>query len=717
MKDEAFLSKLREAFAIEAEEHVQSMTAGLLELEQVSAVAKQKELIEVIFREAHSLKGAAGAVDRSDLQAICQVLESIFSEWKRQPSPVTAETFDILNRALDLVRKLLRLPAASEGAAEQEEVQAMVRQLGEVTCTPVLAAVSPQNSLPAATKVRAPKAAVSVAAQAIPTPVAKPPTAPVVSEHVAADDVSPQLSETVRIPMAKMDSLLRQAEEMIAVKLTASQHAAEVRGLHDRIETWHQAWAKVGDSTRTGLVGQSAAVLTKLGDFLEWNHSFMQALDRHLIQLKRAAERDERGIGTLVDDLLEDARHLVMLPFSTLLDLFPKLVRDLARTQGKEAVLVLHGREVEIDKRILQEMKDPLIHLVRNSLDHGLEPPAERVRAQKPASGTVTISVAQIEAGKVEISITDDGGGIQVAKVKAAAVRSGALSEDEAAQLDDATALPHIFDSGVSTSPIITEISGRGLGMAIVREKVEKLGGRITTETAQGRGTTFRITVPITLATFKGILVGAGGQCFVIPTTQVECIKRVPLADIQTMENTESFSLNGHAISFVRLDEVLGLPPRGQAQQGGYVEVVVLGTGDKRIGFAVDEVFHEQEVLVKSLGRPLLRVRNVVGATILGSSTPAIILNTSDLLKSAVRMAGGGSCATRSAVPDTAARKRSVLVTDDSVTSRMLLKNILGRLRKKSLGHSFTERADTTKALGADASHQRGRRHRTKRSV
>lgn len=677
MKNEAFLIKLREAFAIEAEEHVQALTAGLLELEKTPAGARQQDLIEIVFREAHSLKGAAGAVDRSDLQAICQVLESIFSEWQRQPVQAPAETFDSLNQALDLVRKLLRLPAASDSAVAQDEVQAMVRQLDAVTCTPVPQPARPATPPPGAAKARAPKTA-----------------APVAPEAPTTGDAIPQFSETVRLPMAKMDALLRRAEEMIAVKLSASQHALEVRGLRDRIDTWQQAWAKVRDSTRSGLTGQSPATLAKVGDFLECNQSFMLGIEKRLTALASTAGRDEHGLGILVDDLLADAKRLVMLPCSTLLDLLPKLVRDLARATGKEADVSIHGREVEIDKRILQEMKDPLIHLVRNSVDHGIEPPAERLRAGKPSSGTLTVAVSQRDAGKVEIVVSDDGAGIDAGRVKAAAVRAGSLSAAKAAALDGSAALAHIFDSGVSTSPIITEISGRGLGMAIVREKVERLGGSIAIESAPGSGTTFRIVLPVTLATFKGVLVGVGGQTFVIPTASVWRVARVGRDEIQTVENTETMLLDGHNIALVWLDEVLELPPRAGGGPTGFIEVVVLGTAEQRIGFAVDDVFHEQEVLVKNIGRPLLRVRNVAGATVLGSGTPAVILNAADLLKSAVRQAGGSRRVSSSAGTDAATRKLSILVTDDSVTSRMLLKNIL-----ESSGYQVTTAIDGADAL------------------
>lgn len=668
MTDEEFLVQLRAAFATEATEHLEAMTAGLLDLEKAAAPARRAGLVEATFREAHSLKGAARAVNRTDIESVCQALESIFAQWKRKETKVTPATFDVLNRALDLVARLLGLPEVATSAGERTEIVNIVRDLGGV-------AQAPAPSSP----------------EAPPPPPAAPEAKP--SAQTAAADDAPQIAETVRIPMAKMDALLRRAEEMIAVKLTVSRNAAELRGLGSVLEAWRKEWAKVRGLTRSGLAGQSPSSLAKVGDFLEWNQSYLRSVEKRLAALASAAAHDERGIGTLIDDLLDEAKRLVMLPFGTLLDVFPKLVRDLSRAQSKEIALSIRGREVEIDKRILQEMKDPLIHLVRNSIDHGLEKPAERLAAHKPAVGTLTLAVSQLDGSKVEIVVADDGAGIDVEKVKAAAIAAGVLTAEGARALSEQAALALIFGSGVSTSPMITEISGRGLGMAIVREKVEKLGGQISIETAPGAGTTFRIVLPVTLATFKGILVSAGGQSLVIPTARIDRIARVRREDIRTVENRETVALDGHVVALARLDEVLALPTRSEA--GAFVEVVVLGPAEKRIGFAVDAVLSELEVLVKSIGKPLHRVRNVAGATILASGAPAVILNTDDLLRSAVRLAGaGGRRSANAGETGEEKRARQILVTDDSITSRMLLKNIL-----ESAGYAVTTAIDGVEAL------------------
>ena len=393
--------------------------------------------------------------------------------------------------------------------------------------------------------------------------------------------------------------------------------------------------------------------------------------------LTRTAEQDRHAIGKLVDDLLEDSKKLLLLPFATLAAPFPKLVRDLCRDQGKEADLVIHGEEVEIDKRILEEMKDPLIHLLRNCVDHGIETPDERRRLGKPSRATITLAVSQVNGSKVELLVSDDGAGIDTDKVKESAVRHGLISAEEAARLDEPEARALIFQSEVSTSPIITRLSGRGLGLAIVREKAEKLGGEVSVESRPGLGTAFRIVMPATRATFRGILVEAAGRLLVVPTVQVERVARARPDDVQTVEGRETISFDGRAVALVQLADALELPPveRKDTPSAG-VTVIVLGSGEQRIAFAVDAVLDEQEVLVKPLVKPLSRVRNVAAATVLGSGKVAPILNVADLLKSARKVAGAQARVAAGTAP-APAETRTILVAEDSITSRMLLKGIL----------------------------------------
>ena len=664
-QNDDFLKKLLSTFKMEAGEHLSALSSGLIALEQEPQTEKQAKLIETIFREAHSLKGAARAVNLVEIETFCQPLESVFSALKRKGVTLSPAFFDLLHKAIDALGKLLLSIEAQRTPAEKSLIAQLAQDLE--------GAAKGTLPLPQGKELKETEEESSAAPgpEALPLPMERVP-----------------LADTVRIATAKLDSLLLQAEELLSAKLTAKQRAAELREVHATIGVWKKEWAKIHpdlrnlqqslerNGKRNGQEKQNPQV-RNLAEFLEWNHSFIKSLESTLESLTKWAEQDHRSLGGMVDNLLGDMKKVCMLPFSSLLEIFPKFVRDLSRDQGKEVDWAIQGAGVEVDRRILEEMKDPLIHLIRNCIDHGIEKPEERKEKKKSPRGTVTLAIAQRDGNKVEILVSDDGAGIDVAKVRAAAVKLGLVSQEEAAELGEQQVLSFIFHSGVSTSPIITDISGRGLGLAIVREKVGKLGGTVSAEVHPEVGTAFRIVLPLTLATFRGVLVRLDEHRFVLPTAHVERVVRVSQEGIKTVENRETIELDGQAVSLVRLGSVLELPQRAiTANPADTASAVVLNSAGEQIAFLVDEISAEQEVLVKSLGPQLPRVRNVAGATVLGTGKVVPILNVPDLMQSAVRVttipAAAGVVAEEGET-----KRKSILVAEDSITARTLLKNIL----------------------------------------
>jgi two-component system chemotaxis sensor kinase CheA len=521
------------------------------------------------------------------------------------------------------------------------------------------------------------------------SPPAPPPPAPpeepaIAREKGAGSPVSGRSAagETVRISTAKLDKLLLEAEELLSVKLITNQHGADLREIMGMLDIWQREWAKTSPeiqrterlSAQPGLHRDSAASqlpLAKLLDFLSWNRAHMEVLIDRLRTLTKSVEQEQHNTGGMIDNLLEDVKKSLMLPFSTLLDTFPKMVRDLSRAQGKEVTLTLKGGDIEIDRRILEEVKTPLIHILRNCIDHGLEKPAIRARYNKPKSGRIEVTVSQLDAGKVEIVIADDGAGINLEGLKQAAIQHGDISPQDAAAMTPQEAVSLIYRSAVSTSAIITDMSGRGLGMAIVREKVEGLGGKISVTSTQTVGTRFQIVLPVMVATFRGVLVQANQHTFVIPTAGIERVLRVKRDEITLVQNREVIQLDGRAVPLVSLASVLELshPPaiERNTQERPYLQVVVAQTIDRRKAFVVDQIINEQEVLVKQLGKQLVRVRNVAGATVLGSGQVAPILHVPDLLKSAERVwAGLGRAVETVKEPDKI--QQSILIAEDSIT-------------------------------------------------
>jgi two-component system, chemotaxis family, sensor kinase CheA len=691
-KDQEFLKRLLATFRVEAEEHVSAISSGLIELEKVSSPERRTEIIETVFREAHSLKGAARSVNLVGIESACQSLEGLFARLKAHEVSLSSDLFDQLHQMADALGALLS-GSTTEVAQRDGSRPAQTPDTPEVAKTP-----PPESGQQGSQLIERNSLATSGTGSRLPSE-------DIVDPRHFADATGK--SQTLRVPMSKVDSLLRQAEEFIPAKATAIQRIVELREIGASLVSWEKEWTRVRPQARAipkslngghrsngesrSSNGQTATLsqIGKVLAFLDRNESSLHSVETKLTALARHLENDRRVLDRRVDDFVEDMKQIATVPFSTLLESFPKFVRDLCRDCGKAADLTIAGSEIEADRRILEEMKDPLIHLVRNCIDHGIETPTQRKARGKPLRATITITISPKKADKVEIVVADDGGGIDVQKVRAAAVKLGAFSSDDAQKMDEQQATPLIFKSGVSTSPIITEVSGRGLGLAIVQEKAEKVGGSVSVETQLGIGTTFRLLLPLTLARFRGVLVRVGENLFVLPTTHVQRVFRVSMDEIRSAENRETIQVDGQAASAVRLGDVLAIVQENTAPDPKRkVPAVLLAWAGEQIAFLVDEILDEREVLVKSLGRQLLRVHNIAGATLLGTGKVVPVLNVADLMRSAISMTPV------TAIHETEELPKSILVAEDSITARTLLKNIL-----ESAGYRVQTAIDGAEAL------------------
>ena len=665
--NDELLQRLLVIFRVEAAEHLKTMSALLQALAQTAAGEPLAPLLESLFREAHSLKGAARAVNLGDIEAVCMSLESTLAALKRQPpETLPPDWFERSYRVIDELDGLL----SGRGAGGAPN--------------------PPATPPPRPPTVSAPAAPPSAAPSSPPPPLAAKKTAG--SATAKASPPVPPSSETVRISTARLNTLLVQAEELLAFKFSAAHRSDELQALNIEVASWRKIWKrsardwralrqsreKYGQDWRPD--ARALPAIDKLLDAVEREESSIKSLSERLHSLERQTRQEQRALSGIVDGLQGDIRQALMLPFATLLELFPKLVRDLARDSGKEVELQSSGTAIEIDRRILEQMKDPLIHLIRNAVDHGIETPAGRSRANKSAVGRISIELTPLDGNHLELLITDDGAGVDLDKIKVAAIKLGLLTAEAAAGLAQPELLALLFESGLTTSPILTELSGRGLGLAIVRENVERLGGSIAAELPARGGTLFRLLLPTSLATFHGLLVTLGERQFVLPSRSVERVLRLAVDSVKTVENREAVEIGGRALALVRLADVLGLPATGkpggngsQLAAEGYLQIAVLYGAGRRIAFVVDRIVGDQEVLVKGLGPQLARVPNIAGATVLGTGQLVPILNVADLLLAALRARPTGAAA----VPAAAVAQHSLLVVEDSVTARSLLKNIL----------------------------------------
>jgi two-component system, chemotaxis family, sensor kinase CheA len=664
-REQALRQRLLVTFRSEAAEHIASLSRDLLDLERTADGEAANSLIESAFRCAHSLKGAARAVNLPDIESLCQALEGVLAKLKRGELGRSSALLDLLLQAVGLLEQCLR--ATTETDSPRLPLGATLEALAQARAGVLPPPVRRETPAPAA-----PAAPIA--------PVARPPP-PVPSAEAGRED-------TVRVSTTALDAVGVQIEELLVEKLAAAQQAEELQALRTALSSWQQRWAitradlpslanRPNSSPSSGAL-PSGAILERMQDFLQWNTLFMDDVRQRLQRLAQAARQHERGLSVKTDHLFQDTQRLLMLPADWLLEGLRRIVRDLARDQGKEAVLVIEGGAIEIDRRTLTELKDPFIHLLRNCIDHGIELPEQRERAGKPRSGTITIAITRVPGERVEMSVTDDGRGIDPDAVKAAAIKSGCLEAADAERMSDEAALDLVFQSEVTTSPLVTDLSGRGLGLAIVREKAAKLGGSATVSSRSGKGTTLRLVVPWGRAVFRGIVVRSGARFLVVPTAHVERVLRVERGKIRTVENRETISLPGRVLSLVRLSDLLG--GAGEASKEGAdarKPALVLISGPLRLACLVDEVCAEQEVVVKSLGPQLQRLPHVTGATIIAAGRIAPILDTTELVRAAVRWSETGASIATAAKATPTTGPRRILVAEDSITSRTLLKSIL----------------------------------------
>lgn len=672
-KDEEFLKRLQATFRVEAEEHIRDLTSGLIEFEKTPKTENAAELVEKIYREAHSLKGAARSVNMKGVESLCQELESIFGKLKNEQLSLAAGQFDLIYKTLDRISKMV----STDGTKIPQNNSALIKQLQSIARV-TQTSKTPDNEI------------ITVG----------PPFEETKKDFSSLNEISietellkeekPVQIETVRIPTAKLDPLFLQAEQMIQSKIASAQRTTELRTIKDFIDGWKKESRK-WDSRRSAESG------FQLKEVIDWNNEKLNQLEANVTLLNHFLENDRRSLERMVDDHLEAMKSILMLPVATIIEGFPILVRDLAHSQSKEAELIVQGKEIEVDKRILEELKDPLIHLIRNCIDHGIKKHVAEEQSNQQSHGKIMLSFNATESRHLEITISDNGVGIDLDKVLKAAVKTGLIAKDSLGKLNLQETMMLIFQSGLSTSQMITDISGRGLGLAIVREKVEKLGGSITVKSQPDLGTTFHLLLPLTLATFRGIIVRLGEHLYAVPTIHVERAVRVNRDEIKTIENRETIMIEGKILTVVHLGIVLGASNGNnstlnkQNEPGDFIQLLILIHADKRIAFVVDEILEECQILVKELGKQLNRVLNISGATVLGSGLVVPVINVSDLMNSAVKASATQKVLSEKKTPE---KTYKLLVAEDSITSRTLIKNIL-----ESAGYSVETSVDGVDAF------------------
>ena len=650
-------------FAMEAEGRLDTLVDELLELEKGGATP---EVVASLFREAHTIKGGAAVVGMPHVARVAHALEDLLEEVRRERRGVDTALIDAVLAGVDAIRTLIPLAVAGQ---EHEKVAFDAEQRLRIAVggPPVVddkAAAGPDVTAPAAApgatpSVRAsaaPDVTVPAPSAAAPPPVAPaaPPPAPArehhagdgsVEAHGAADGAAGHAeparataTEMLQIPVHRIDELVR-------------------------------------------LIGEASAATLRLGSAL------LERLERDPSGLT-----EYRDLVRSLNELQELALHARMIPVMSLAPRLRRAVRDLARETGKEVRFETRGEDAEIDRGVLERLADPLLHLVRNAVDHGVESADERRQKGKPAEGTIRLHAMQL-GSEVVIAVSDDGRGIDVARVRETAGRT----DRSAIEMDDEAALYLIFRSGLTTTTKVTGVSGRGVGLDAVRASLNAVRGRIEVRSDPGMGTEFRIAVPITMATLRCLVIKAGGQAFAIPLHSVRAV--LPSQPSATVGGRAMTMLDGRPVPISSLSAVLG------TGNGAVGPAVVLAGLTRSHAFTVDDLVDQRDVVVKGLGELVPRLPAVAGAGVQPDGSILLVLEAAGLIERARRTdngdrsqeaAGGGGH--EEPVPHRAA---SILVVDDALTVRELQRSIF-----ENAGYRVRVAVNGEEAL-AEISHER----------
>lgn len=498
--------------------------------------------------------------------------------------------------------------------------------------------------------------------------------------------------KTLRVDTQKLDQLVNQVGELIIAKIKAKEHLSDTERIIRSVEEWYREWSKTKQyfrhiekyhkATEKGFSASASTSLSKsINSFIEENSSKISGLMTKMNSLYKVIQEDDARLNLIVNGLEEKIKSVRVLPLATIFHLFPRMVRDIAREKNKEIDFVITGSETSVDKKIIEEIKSPLMHIIRNAIDHGIEQSADRVKNGKSPTGRIVIGACHLE-NSVLIEINDDGRGIDTEAIKRKVLQKGLLTAEELDAMSEEQIMNIIFWPGFSTGETITDISGRGIGLDIVYTKISQLNGKVKVKSTLGKGCQVTIQLPVTMATIKSFLVRANDQNFAIPTSAIKTTLLIDRSKVVYKEGKKTIIVDDRTVPICYLSEVLELC-QGDSNSEKLV-VIVVQAEDTQVGFVVDRLVGDQEILHKNLAAPLVRVRNIAGITTLGSGDLCLILNVNDLIKSAfLKFSYPGIKPAIPIKPTKQPCTKSVLVVDDSTTTRILQRNII-----KSAGYN-----------------------------
>ena len=617
--------EMLDVYKLASQERLQKLETGLLQLEKQP---DDPTTLDELLREAHSLKGDSRSVGVEPVETLIHHVEEILGGIKLQPTILTPDISDRLYRGLDAMGKLVQ--EAVTGQYQGVNTTAVLNQLLEVSLP----------NLP----------------DAVPTPVKPPvPKTPALSDTYRID--------TIRVPTRDLDALMAQAEELNVTKLRIAYAASEIEELVTLWQEWKAFYRQSGEATATEV------------------NPFQERLDEKITSLRTATQENTSKLDLIAEDLRERIQTLRQLPLSTIFQLFPRMVRDLARKQSKQVELIIEGGDTTADKNILEDIKDSLTHLIRNAIDHGIETPEERQKLGKPPVAKIWLR-GSLVGNTIIIEVADDGRGLDIDQIKQTAIKRKLYQPDELERMNPSQIYDLIFAPGFSTRSFITEISGRGIGLDVVRTNIERLKGAIAIESTPNQGSRFRIQLRTTLATINALFVEVQGIVQAIPIEFVQTSLLLSPDEIETVDGRETLNWQGQRVPVANLADVLELSnspayaliAKKETPLSELRSCILLKVGDEVSGFLVDRLLDTQEIPLKPQSMLLKRVKNILGATILPTGDVCMILNPADLVKSGQKQTTATVSVKTNPVIQT---KPTILLVEDSLPVRTQERRLL----------------------------------------
>ncbi len=655
-------ASLLDLYRMEAETQLAALNRGLVDLEPGTVDPKR---IEPLMRAAHSLKGAARIVGLDHAVKLAHAMEDVLVAAQEGRLALSAASVDILLKASDFLAELSR--------ASDAEMQAWGDARGSETASILDALAAVKEGRPASAG--EPPSAVSAQPPAEPAlPPSQPATlqpAPEASAAPAPATAAPTRQDlSVRVSSERLTRLMGLAAE----SLVEARALEPLRASLLRLKQDQQRRARELEELSQCATGADATLRERLEALHHEARAQVDLVRRELEQFDAFTRRNT----LLADRLYREVLASRMRPFDDGVQGLPRLVRDLARTLGKQIKLEITGRDTPVDRDVLERLDGPLNHLIRNACDHGVETPQERAAAGKPEAARILVEASH-GGGMLRLRIADDGRGINLGRLREKVLERNLVSAEMAAHLTSEELLEFLFLPGFSTASQVTEISGRGVGLDVVQALVQELGGQVRIETELGKGTAFVLQLPITRSVIRALLVTIAGEPYAFPLNRVKRALRLPAAGVRTIEGRAYASVDGVNIGLVGAHEVLELDPATNAHPEELQLVVVSDGRDALYGLEVDALVGEGDIVVRPLDRRLGKIPGIGAASLTESGDPLLIIDVEDMVTAVEKLLSSGHVprAARNARQTQAAPQRRILVVDDSLTVRETERQIL----------------------------------------